>query len=104
VQPSPTTALIALLGSAAGSLTGWYTPALIPGLIFGVLAYAGVVLGLARAFGIDRDRALIETSRCILLAAAVTLQVILRGAINLLNALDRWSSHLSLNRTGATAP
>lgn len=103
MNTSPTTALIALLAAAAGSLAGWYTPALIPGLIFGVLAYVGVVLGLARAFGLDRDQALIGTSRVLLLALAVTLQAILRGCVTGLNALSRWDTS-ALTRTGATAP
>lgn len=100
MNTSPTTALIALLASAAGSLTGYYTPALIPGVIFGVLAYIGVVIGLARLLRLDRDQALIGTSRCVLLALAVTLQATLRGCINGLAALDRWTT-LSINRTGA---
>lgn len=100
MQPTPTTALIALLGSTAGSLTAWFAPALIPGLIFGVLAYIGVVLGLARLLRLDRDKTLISTSRCVLLALAVTLQAILRACIGGLNALSRWDTS-ALTRTGA---
>lgn len=103
MQPTPTTALIALLASATGSLAAWFTPGLVPGLIFGVLAYTGVVLGLARLLHVDRDQALIGTSRVMLLAVAVTLQATLRACITGLNALNRWDTS-AISRTGATAP
>jgi hypothetical protein len=103
VRPTPTHALITLLAAAAGTLTGWYSPALVPGLIFGVLAYIGVVLLAAWALGLNRDQALLGTSRVLLLAIAVTLTAILRGCIYGLNALAHWDTP-SLSRTGATAP
>lgn len=103
MQPTPSTAFITVLASAAGSLTAWYSPALIPGLIFAVLAYLAVVLGLARAFRLDLDQALIGTTRCLLFAAAITLQAVLRACITGLNMLSRWDMP-SLDRTGATAP
>lgn len=103
MQPSPTTALIALLATAAGSLTTWYSPSPVPGLILGALVYVGVVLGLAKTFGIKRDQALIGTSKCLLLALAVTAHAIARICITSLNALARWDTS-AISRTGATAP
>lgn len=103
MQPSPSTALTAVLASAAGLLTAWFCPSLIPGLILGVVAYlAGVLIG-ARALGLKLDQALIGTTRCLLLAAAVTLHAILRGCIAGLNALSRFDTS-AISRTGATAP
>lgn len=100
---SPTIALIALLASAAGSLTAWFTPSLIPGLILGVLVYAGVVIGLAHLLHLNRDAALLGTSRVLLLAVAVTLQAALRALIAGINAISRWDTS-QLTRTGATQP
>lgn len=103
MNTSPTTALIALLATAAGSLTAYYTPGLIPALILGVVVYAGTVIGLAHLLHLDRDQALLGTSRVLLLAVAVTLQAILRACIAGINALARWDTS-QLTRTGATQP
>lgn len=103
MNTSPTTALIALLASAAGSLTGYYTPGLIPALILPVVVYAGTVIGLAHLLHLDRDQALLGTSRCLLLAVAITLQAILRGCLAGLTALARLDTR-AINRTGATQP
>lgn len=107
MQPTPSTAFITVLASAAGSLTAYYTPALIPGLILGVIAYLGVVLGLARAFRLGLDQALVGTTRCLLLAIAVTLHATHKGCIAglaacaaLLTALARWDTS-AISRTGA---
>lgn len=98
---SPTTALIATLATAAGTLTAYYTPALIPGLIFGVLAWLAVVTAAARLLHLNLDRTLIGASRCLLVAVAVVLTAVLRGCITGLNALARWDTS-QLTRTGAT--
>jgi hypothetical protein len=104
MRTTPTTALIAVIASAGGLLVGWYSPApVLPALVFGVLAYVGTVLLLAKVLRLDRDKALLGTSRCVLLAAALTLQAVLRACINGLNALSRWDT-IPLARTGATAP
>jgi hypothetical protein len=103
VQPSPTTALIALLASAAGSLTAWYWPSLIPGLILGTAVYAGAILLGTKAFGLDRNETLLGTSRVLLLALALTLTAVLRACITGINALARWDTS-QLTRTGATQP
>ncbi|WP_042400131.1 hypothetical protein [Streptacidiphilus carbonis] len=103
MNTSPTTALIALLAVAAGLLTGYYTPALIPGLVFGVIAYVAVVLGAIRLLHLNRDTTLINTTRCVLVAACLTLHAILRGCIAGLNALNRWDIN-AIARTGASTP
>ena len=100
MQPSPSTAFITALASAAGSLTAYYTPALIPGLILGVIAYLGVVLGLARQFQLSLDQALIGTTRCLLFVVAVAAHAIARTCITGLNALARWDTS-AISRTGA---
>lgn len=86
MQPSPTTALIALLGSTAGSLTGYYTPALIPGVIFGVLAYALAVVGLAAAFRQDRDATLTAATLLVVRVAMAIIETFAGGLYRLLAA------------------
>jgi hypothetical protein len=103
MRTTPTTALIAVLACATGLLIGWYAPApLLPAVVFAVLAYALAVVGLAAAFRIDRDRALVDATRAILTLTALALQAGLRACIGGLNFLDRWAAP-ALHRTGAEA-
>lgn len=91
MHTSPTTALIALLASTAGSLTAWYAPTpLLPALLFAILAYTATVLGLAAAFRIPRDEALATTSLLIIRAATITIQTAAGATLHLLTAAEHW--------------
>ena len=87
MRTTPTTALIAILACAAGLLTTWYIPGLIPGLIFGVLAYAGTLLLLAAAFRQDRDAVLAGGTLLLVRATAAVIQAAASGVLWLLAAL-----------------
>lgn len=96
MRTTPTTALIAVIAAAAGLLTVWYTPDLIPGLIFGVLAYTATLLAGAAILRQDRDTVLAGGTLLIVRAAAAVIQAAATGALWCLRAfaqvLDAWAS------------
>lgn len=101
MRTTPTTALIAVIASAVGLLVGWYAPApVLPALVFGVLAYAGTVVGLAALFRIRRDEALADTSLLIVRAAVITVQTAAGAALHLLTNAERWlAQHQTATKT-----
>lgn len=91
MRSTPTTALIAVIATAGGLLTDWYAPApILPAALFAVLAYTGIVLGLAAAFHIRRAQALADTSLLIIRALVITTQTAASAALHLLAAAEHW--------------
>jgi hypothetical protein len=91
MRSTPTTALIAVIAAAGGLLTGWYAPApVLPAALFAVLAYAGIVVGLAALFGIKRDRALADTSLLVIRTLVITIQTAAGACLHLLTAAEHW--------------
>jgi len=102
MRSTPTTALIAVIASAGGLLAGWYAPApVLPAALIAILAYAGVVVGLAAAFGIRRDEALADTSLLLIRALVITIQTGAGAALHLLTAAERW---LAQHQNAAKTP
>lgn len=102
MRSTPTTALIAVIASAVGLLTGWYAPApVLPAALIAVLAYAGVVVGLAAAFRIRRDEALAGVGLLTIRAAVIILQTAAGAVLHLLTAAERW---LTQHQTAAKTP
>ena len=94
MRSTPTTALIAMISSAAGLLVGWYTPALLPGLALGVLAYAGAVVGLAALFRQDRDTTLTGATLLVVRVAMAITETFAGGLYRLLAAAgQRLAAH-----------
>ena len=95
MRTTPTTALIAVIACATGLLTAWYVPGIIPGLIFGILAYVATLLALAAAFRQDRDTVLAGGTLLVVRALAAVIQAAASGILWLLRALaqvlDEWA-------------
>jgi hypothetical protein len=103
MRTTPTTALIAVISSAAGLLASWYTPVpLLPALVFGVLAYVLAAVGLAAAFRQDRDSTLTGATLLVVRATAVTLQTLAGAALHLLAALEAALQQWRTDRPAST--
>jgi hypothetical protein len=102
MRSTPTTALIAVIAAAGGLLAGWYSPTpVLPAALFAVLAYAGIVVGLAALFGIKRDQALADTSLLVIRALVITIQTAAGACLHLLTAAEQW---LAQHQTAAKTP
>jgi hypothetical protein len=88
---------------AAGLLTAWYVPGIIPGAIFGVLAYAGTLIALAAAFRQDRDTVIAAGTLLLVRGLAAVIQTAASGTLWCLQALaqvlDEWASQSKTTTT-----
>jgi hypothetical protein len=95
MRTTPTTALIAVTACATGLLTSWYVPGIIPGAIFGVLAYTATLLALAAAFRQDRDTVIAGGTLLLVRGLAAAIQTAASGTLWCLRALaqvlDEWA-------------
>lgn len=98
MRTTPTTALIAVIATAGGLLAGWYAPApVLPAALFAVLAYAGIVVGLAALFHLDLAVTLLAATLLIVRSTVITLQTLAAAGLHLLatleTALEQWLAH-----------